>query len=179
MKLTRAQKVEKSKTLSERVKTAQHLFFTEYQGLRFQDLQALRDRLRGVRCRYAVMKNSLVRHALGTAGIEGGQAGILKGPVGMAVVEGDDPIVAAKTLAAFGKEFPKLKIKAGFVDRQWISQEDCKTLSSLGSKGEVIAGLAGALYGVGSQLASVLQAPFQDLALLLKAVEEKQEKATT
>ncbi|MBI5623361.1 MAG: 50S ribosomal protein L10 [Elusimicrobia bacterium] len=173
MKLTKAQKIEKSKTLSERLKAAQHLFFTEYQGLKFHDLQALRTRLKPAGARFAIIKNSLVRHALGGAGVSVSEAAILKGPVGMAVVEGEDPVVAAKTLATFGKEFPKLKIKAAFVEKRWMKGAECAALAALGSKSEVVGRLASALYCSVSQAASVLQAPIRDFVLVLKALEEK------
>lgn len=177
MKLTKAQKVEKGAALSERLKAAHHLFFTEYQGLRFQELQALRERLRAARARFAVVKNSIVRHALGGAGVDGVQAGLLKGPVGLTVVEGDDPIMAAKTLTAFAKDFPKLKIKAGLVERKWMKPEECRTLASLGSKNEVMGRLASALYGSVAQAANVLQAPIRDFVLVLKALEDKKKGA--
>lgn len=177
MKLTKAQKTEKGKALAERLKAAQHLFFAEYQGLRFKDLQALREKLRPSRARFAVVKNSLVRHALEGAGITGVAAGLFKGPVGMAVVEGEDPISAARVLAAFGKEFPKLKIKAGLVERCWMTVEDCRRLSALGSKNEVLGRLASALYGAVAQAAGVLQAPIRDFVLVLKALEDKKKGA--
>ncbi|MBI5881734.1 MAG: 50S ribosomal protein L10 [Elusimicrobia bacterium] len=177
MKLTRTQKIEKGKSLSERLKAAQHLFFTEYQGLKFHDLQALRTRLKAAGARYAVVKNSIVRHALSNAGVAAAEAGMLKGPVGMAVVEGEDPVVAAKTLATFGKEFPKLKIKAGFVERKWMKAPECVALAALGSKNEVLGRLASALYGSVAQAASVLQAPIRDFVLVLKALEDKKKGA--
>ncbi|MFA6318132.1 MAG: 50S ribosomal protein L10 [Elusimicrobiota bacterium] len=177
MKLTRTQKIEKGKALTDRLKAAQHLFFTEYQGLRFHDLQTLRTRLKAASTRYAVIKNSLVRHALGGAGVSVAEAALLKGPVGMAVVEGDDPIVAAKTLATFSKEFPKLKIKAGFVEKRWMKAPECAALAALGSKNEVVGRLASALYCSVSQAASVLQAPIRDFVLVLKALEDKKKGA--
>ena len=179
MKLTKTQKTEKGKALAERLKAAQHLFFTEYQGLKFQDLQTLRSRLKTAGARYAVVKNSLVRHALGGVGVTVAEAGLLKGPVGMAVVEGDDPILAAKTLTIFGREFPKLKIKAGFVERRWMKALECVALASLGSKHEVLGRLASALYGSVAQAAGVLQAPIRDFVLVLKALEDKRKTATS
>lgn len=173
MKLTKNQKIEKSKELADKFKSAPHLFFTEYKGLKFQELDELRAKLRPLRCRYAVLKNSLIRYALKNAGVESADAKLLKGPVGLVVSESDDPVAPAKVLAAFAKQYPLLKVKAGLVSNKWMSPSDCQKLSTLGTKPELLAKLAGALYGAVAQSAGVLQAPIRDMVLVLRALEEK------
>jgi len=176
MKLTKNEKIEKSKQLAETLKKAPHLFFTEYQGLKFVELDELRAKLRPLHCRYAVIKNSLVRYALKNAGVEGVDPKLFKGPVGMVVSDSEDPVAAAKVLAAFSKQFPLLKIKAGFVGAKWLTPSDCQKLSTLGSKPELLAKLAGTLYSAVSQSAGVLQAPIRDFVYVLAALEEKKKK---
>ena len=176
MKLTKNQKIEKSKALAEKLKSSPHLFFTEYQGLKFQELDELRAKLRPLHCRYAVIKNNLVRYALQNAGIDGAAAELLEGPVGMVVSDSDDPVSPAKVLAAFAKQYPFLKIKAGLVGRRWMTPDECRKLSTLGSKPELLAKLAGALYSAVAQSAMVLQAPIRDMALVLRALEDKKKK---
>jgi large subunit ribosomal protein L10 len=178
MKLTKKQKQEKSKDLSAKLAASPHLFFTEYQGLKFVELDELRAKLRPLRCRYAVVKNSLVRYALKNAGIENGDVKLLKGPIGMVVSESEDPVAPAKVLAAFAKQYPLLKVKAGFVSQKWMTPAECQTLSTLGSKAELLSKLAGTLYTTVSQSAGVLQAPLRDLALVLKALETKRQGET-
>ncbi len=173
MKLTKVQKTEKAKVLAEKLKAAPHLFFTEYQGLRFKELDELRAKLRPLRCRYAVVKNSLVRYALKNAGLEGPDAKILKGPVGMVVSENDDPVAPARVLAAFAKQFPKLKVKAGVVAHQWMTPVQCQQLSTLGSRQEVLGKAVSVLYNVISQAVAVVQAPTRDVLMVIKAFEQK------
>jgi len=176
MKLTKNQKTEKAKELAEKLKCAPHLFFTEYQGLKFQELDELRAKLRPLRCRYAVVKNSLVRFALKNAGLDAVDAHLLRGPVGMVVSESDDPVAPAKVLAAFAKQYPFLKIKAGLVSQKWMTPAECQRLSTLGSRSELLARLAGTLYSVVAQPAAVLQAPIRDMVLVLQALLEEQRK---
>lgn len=178
MKLTKAEKIESAKALAESLKKAPHLFFTEFQGLKFQELDDLRAKLRPLHCRYAVVKNSLVRYALKNAGVDGVDPKLLKGPIGMVVSESEDPVAAAKVLAAFAKQFPLLKIKAGFVGAQWMTPADCQKLSTMGSKPELLAKLAGTLYSAVSQSAGVLQAPLRELVGVLSALEEKKKAET-
>jgi len=173
MKLTKVEKTEKAKGLAEKLKAAPHLFFTEYQGLKFKELDELRSKLRPLRCRYAVVKNSLVRYALKNAGLEGPDAKLLKGPVGMVVSESEDPVAPAKVLAAFSKQFPKLKVKAGVVGHQWMTPAECAKLSTLGSRQEVLGKAVSVLYSVISQAVAVVQAPTRDVLLVVKALEQK------
>jgi len=118
-----------------------------------------------------------VRYALKQAGLEGQDKQLLKGPVAMVVSEIDDPVAPAKVLAAFAKQHPLLKIKAGLVSQKWITPAECQKLSNLGSKPELLGQLAGVLYSSVAQSARVLQAPIRDLVLVLKALEEKQKGA--
>jgi large subunit ribosomal protein L10 len=173
MKLTKVEKTAKAKEMAEKLKAAPHLFFTEYQGLKFKELDELRAKLRPLRCRYAVIKNSLVRYALKNAGLEGPDAKLLKGPVGMVVSESEDPVAPAKVLAAFSKQFPKLKVKAGVVDQKWMTPVECQQLSALGSRQEVLGRAVSVIYNVISQPLAVMQAPIRDALLVIKALEQK------
>jgi len=173
MKLTKKQKVAKAEELSEKLKKAPHLFFTEYKGLKFLELDELRAKLRPLRCRYAVVKNSLVRYALKTAGVEGTDAKLLKGPVGMVVSESEDPVAPAKVLAAFAKQYPLLKVKAGLVSQKWMTPAECDQLSKLPSRQELMGKAVGVLYSVISQSVAVVQAPTRDVLLVVKALEQK------
>jgi len=179
MKLTKQQKKDISKQMGEALKKAPHLYFTQYQGLKFIELAELRKKLKSLGCKYQVVKNSLVEYALKDAGITGFAEETLKGPVGLVVGQGTDPVAAAKVLVTFAREFPKLKVRAGFVEGQWLDVSGCARLSLLGTKPELLSMLAGTLYSAVAQAAGVLQAPMRDLALVLRALEEQKQKGGT
>lgn len=173
MKLTKEQKKSAARELGRKLQKAPALYFTQYQGLKFVELQQLRSKLKPVSGRYQVLKNSIIAHALREAGIAGAAESLIHGPVGLVVSEGTDPVAAAKALATFAREFPFLKIRAGYVDGQWLDAQACMRLSAVGTRPELLSALAGALYSAAAQAAMVLQAPLRDLALVLKAVQEK------
>ena len=162
MKLTKQQKIESSKALAEKLKVAPHLFFTEFQGMKFVELDELRMQLKPLKCRYAVVKNSLVKYALKNAGVDGIDPKMLKGPVGLIVADNDDPVAPAKVLAALGKKFPQLKIRAGYVSAKWMTPADCDKLSKLPSKQELLGKVVGLVYALVSQSVAVVQAPMRD-----------------
>lgn len=173
MKLTKNQKIETSKALAEKLKAAPHLFFTEFQGMKFVELDELRTQLKPLKCRYAVVKNSLVRYALKNAGIDGVDPKMLKGPVGLIVADNDDPVAPAKVIATLGKKFPQLKVRAGYVSQKWMSPADCVSLSKLPSKQELMGKVVGLLYTLVSQPVAIAQAPTRDMVLVVKALENK------
>ena len=173
MKLTKQQKIEVSKALAQTLKAAPHLFFTEYQGMKFVELDELRAQLRPLKCRYAVVKNSLIRYALKNAGVDGIDPKMLKGPVGLIVADNDDPVAPAKVVAALAKKFPQLKVRAGYVSQKWMTPADCNTLSKLPSKQELMGKVVGLVYALVSQSVAIAQAPTRDAVLVVKALENK------
>jgi len=173
MKLTKQEKIESSKVLAEKLKAAPHLFFTEFQGMKFVELDELRMQLKPLKCRHAVVKSSLIKYALKNAGIDGVDAKMLKGPVGLIVADNDDPVSPAKVLAALGKKFPQLKVRAGYISAKWMTPADCDKLSKLPSKQELMGKVVGLVYTLVSQSVGIVQAPTRDAVLVVKALENK------
>ena len=176
MKHTKSEKIEKSKAVAEALKKAPNLFFTEYQGLKFQELDELRSKLRPLKCKYSVIKNSTVRYALKNAGIDGVDAKAFKGPIGMIVADSDDPVAPAKVLAELGKKFPQLKVKSAFVGAKWMTPKECATLATLPGKQELLGKVVNLLYTLVSQPVAIAQAPTRDMVMVVKALADKKSK---
>jgi len=173
MNLTKEQKKERSQNLAEEIKQSAGIFFTAYQGLKFQDIASLRVKLADANCKFRVERNSILEFALKNAGVEGVDEALLKGPTAIAILkEGGDVALSAKSLADFSKANEAFKIRAGFTDGVWYNDTQVKMLATLGSKEDNISKLAGVLYSLVAQSAQVLQAPIRDFAYVLKAVED-------
>jgi large subunit ribosomal protein L10 len=173
MKLTKEQKTGKSKELATVLKGASHLYITEYQGLKFKEMDQLRADLKKVGCTYKVLKNSVLEHALKAAGVDGASRELLDGPNALLMGEEDDPVSSAKILMKFSKENDKLKLKGGYVEGKWLDSAECAAMSKIGTKPELQAKLASVLYSCVGQSVWVLAAPIRDLVLVLKALEGK------
>jgi len=176
MKQSKNEKIETSKALAEALKKAPHLFFTEYQGMKFVELDELRAKLRPLKCKYSVIKNSTVRYALKNAGIDGVDAKAFKGPIGMIIADNDDPVAPAKVIAELGKKFPQLKVKSGFIGAKWMTPGDCARLATLPSKQELMGKIVNLLYTLVSQPVAIAQAPTRDMVMVVKAMAEKKSK---
>lgn len=173
MNLTKQQKQERSQTLAQEIKQSAGVFFTAYQGLKFQDIAVLRAELSKAKCKFRIERNSILDHALKEAGVEGVDQALLKGPTAVAILkESGDVALSAKSLADFGKKNEAFKIRAGYTDGTWYNEAQVKVLATLGSREDNLSLLAGALYNAVAQSAQVLQAPIRDLAYVLKAVED-------
>jgi large subunit ribosomal protein L10 len=177
MKLTKEQRKEQCKGLARTLKDSPHLYFTEYQGLKFQDIAALRALLKPHKCGYRVVKNSLLEHAMKDAGVAAESKSLFDGPNALLFVRNDDPVSPAKILFKFAKDNENLKVKAGYVGGRWYGPVDCRRFSTLGTRPELLGQLAGVLYSTVGQAAWVIAAPLQQLVLVLKALEEKKSAA--
>ena len=177
MKLTKEQKKEVSKQLGETLKASGNIFFTNYQGLKFVEMDELRKSLRPMKAKYRIVRNTTLGHALKEAGIDLKDPSLLKGPAAILFAPGDDPVAPAKALIKFAKTAEAMKLRGGYIGGVWMTPEECKALAELGSKPELAGKLANALYSAVAQGAWVLAAPIRDLVLVLKAVEEKQKSA--
>jgi large subunit ribosomal protein L10 len=173
MKLTKDQKKDASKKLADAIGRSPFLCFTAYQGLKFQELDELRKKLKPMRCKYRIVKNSTLGHALKHAGLEAADPKLLDGPNAILIAEIDDPVGPSKILVQFMKDCPSLKLKAALVGAKWMSAADCERLSKIGTRPELLGKLVGALYSTVSQSAGVLAAPVRDLVLVLRALEEQ------
>lgn len=173
MNLTKEQKKERSQSLAQEIKQSAGIFFTAYQGLKFQDIASLRAQLTEAKCKFRVERNSILTHALREAGVEGVDEALLKGPTAIAILkEGGDVAMSAKSLADFGKTNEAFKIRAGFTDGTWYNESQVKVLATLGSREDNLSKLAGVMYNLVAQSAQVLQAPIRDFAYVIKAVED-------
>ena len=147
---------------------------TEYRGLTVSELAELRTELRQAGARYVVVKNTLARIAAKDAGYEGLEE-ILTGPTALTYC-GDDPVAPAKALRKFAKDHPELVVKGGILEGRIVDAETAEKLADLETREELLGKLAGMMYAMLSNTASLLQAPLGQMARLIAALESKVEE---
>ena len=172
-KPVRADKASAVSELTDDFRNASATVLTEYRGLTVKQLTELRRSL-GKDTKYSVSKNTLAKRAATDAGIEG-LDNLFAGPTALAFISGD-PVEAAKSLRAFAKANPVLKIKGGVFEGKAISADDVNKIADLESREVLLAKLAGAMKGNLSKAAGLFQAPLSQVARLAAALQEKREK---
>lgn len=150
-----------------------HVVVTSFRGLRVNQDNELRTKLREAGASYAVVKNRLAKRAAEGTAVEK-VAEHLNGPCAIAC-HADDPIVLAKTLADFAKANPALTLVAGVIDaKDVVDGEGVKQLASMPGLPELRAKLLSAISGPATQLVRLLGTPGQQLAQVLNARCEKE-----
>ena len=149
--------------LTEKLKSAASGVLVDYKGITVAEDTALRAECRKNEVDYAVVKNTLVRFAINSVGMEE-MDGALNGTTSLAVSHGD-PIAPMRVINKFAKQFngSKFAIKAGFMDGKVLSLEEINALAELPSK-EVLQ----------AQVLGTMLAPITSLAIVIKAIAEKQ-----
>ena len=146
-----AQKQEEVTKLAEKIKNAKFVLLADYRGITVSDVTELRANLRKTNTEYVVIKNNIIRRALGEAKIEG-LNDILEGPTAV-IIDENDYSAAAKTIYKFTKANEFYKIKGGILEGKAISAEEIVELAKLPSREELLSKLAGSLLGTISKLA--------------------------
>ena len=129
--------------LTEKIRGAKALYYTDFTGLNVKRMTELRRRFRRAGVEYVVIKNTLAARAAADAGLDGA-TDRLRGPTG--VVIGTDAIVAAKVLADFAKENDQRpEVKGGLLEGKIIDAEQVKKLAAMPSLEQRLAELGAGL----------------------------------
>ena len=157
--------------LNKKLNASPFLFVTDYAGLKVDQFGELRNRLHGVGARCQVVKNTMLRQAIMSAGLP--DVGELKGQT--AIITGDkDVAAAAKILKNFTAEFQKPKVKTGLVDRLVVSKEQIAAIADLPAREVLLAQLLGVMQAPASKLVRLLNEPASQLARVLQAKVDKE-----
>ena len=171
----RPEKVAVVEEVRKRFGESDAVLLTEYRGITVSELAALRGALREAGGEYKVYKNTLVRFATNSLGLDLDEH--LTGPTAIAFVPtggGGDPVAVAKALREFAKGNPNLVVKGGVLGEKLLSADDAKALADVAPREELLAKLAGLIAAPMVQFAGLLQAIPRDFAYGLAALIEKQ-----
>ena len=142
--MKRTQKEKLVSELSEKIKGATALYYTDFTGLNVKRMTDLRRKLRKAGVEYVVIKNSLALRAVSESGLVG-QA--IKGPTGVVVAK--DAIAAAKVLAEFAKANDKKPtVKGGVYEGAVVDQAMVSKLATMPTRDEALSIFAGCLNSI-------------------------------
>ena len=170
----RAQKEKVVDELGQIFESSGVVVVARYAGLTVAEMQALRARAREADCGVRVAKNRLAKIAL-----EGKPcASVADFLTGMTVLTySEDPVAAAKVAEEFAKENSKFDILGGAMGNNGLDRAGVKAVSSMPSREELIASIAGCIGAPASNIAGAIGAPASNIASVLSTLEEKAEAA--
>jgi len=171
--MNRTEKQQLVSELTEKIKGAKALYYTDFTGLNVKRMTELRRRLRRAGVEYVVIKNTLALRAVNESGLVGER---LRGPTGLVVAS--DPVAGAKVLADFAKENDqKPGIKGGMFDGRAIDTEQVKKLATMPSREQMLAELGGGLMAPLAAFAGAMAGMLSMMVGALEALRSQREGA--
>jgi large subunit ribosomal protein L10 len=171
--MKRTEKEQLVSELSEKIKGASALYYTDFTGLSVKNMTELRRRFRRAGIDYVVIKNTLALRAVNESGLTGER---LKGPTG--IVVGSDPVSAAKVLSDFAKENEQRPVvKGGLLDGRAIEPAQVKQLASLPSREQLLAELGAGFMSPMAAFAGALNGLLYMFVGALEALKTSRESA--
>jgi large subunit ribosomal protein L10 len=168
--MDRAEKQEAIETLKGVFDGAGAVVVTHYLGLTVAEMTDLRGKLRNEGAQLKVVKNTLVKKALGGSVGEDGDA-LFKGPVAIAFAP--DPVSAAKVATQYAKDNEKFSVIGGLMGQQVLDEKAISALAKLPSLDQLRAKIIGLVQAPATKIAGVLQAPAGQLARVMAAYAAK------
>lgn len=165
------QKAAEVADLQQALAQAQSLVMADFRGLNAQQTNDLRRALRSEDCHYRVVKNTLVKRAIGNTPMDV-VAPLLAGPTAIAF-SFVDPVAPAKVVSKFEGELPKLTIKGGYVDGKLLDPAGVKQLSEMKGKDQLRGEFLATLVAPAQQFVRLLAAAPMNLLYAFQARERK------
>jgi large subunit ribosomal protein L10 len=172
--MNKTQKQELITELTDKIKGAKALYYTDFTGLNVKRMTELRRRLRKGGVEYLVIKNTLALRAINEGGLTGTR---LRGPTGVVVTR--DPVAAAKLLSDFAKENDqKPAVKGGLLEGAIIDQAQIKKLASMPSREQMLADLGAGLQSPMAAFVGALSGMMYMMVGALEALRTQKEGAS-
>ncbi|MCX6037091.1 MAG: 50S ribosomal protein L10 [Chloroflexi bacterium] len=172
MSKSKAQKETILTQYMEWVSKSQAVVLVEYSGLKTNNLDAIRAKIREAGGEFHIVKNTLAKLALEKAGFKVPADYAEKSTaIGFAF---SDPAGFAKALTEATKGMEAVKIKGGFMGAgTLLKPAEVKALASLPPLPVIRAQLLGILQAPASKLVRILAEPGRQVAYVVKAFSEK------
>ena len=147
------------------------VIFTDYRGLKVQEIQQLRRDLRKKGAEIHVLKNTLFRIAAGEDAAKLPND-LHNGPTAVAFVF-ENETECAKALLDYAKTNKKLTVKGGFFGGRAFNAKEVEAFAALPPRDVLIAQVIGAIAAPLSNLVGVIEALYADPIRVIGAVADK------
>lgn len=171
MLLTRAQKEEQVRKMTESMDKSKSIILVNYQGLKNNEIETLKKNLREEGIGFQITKNTLFKIALKNAGLSI-EDSLLDQPV--AIIWGaEDEVTPSKITVNFGKISEKLQIIGGIINNKFADENTIKQLAALPGREELYAKLVGTLNAPMYRLVNALQGNLRSLVYILDQYKQQ------
>ncbi len=171
MAKSKSQKEQDLVELTEKLKTAKSVVFTDYRGTTVKDIDKFRKSLTKEQVFSKVYKVTLVKKALQANGIDASTLDY-KTPVILSISD-EEETGPARVIKGLGKDIKTISMLAGIVDGKLIDKIQVTALADMPSKLELRGQLVATINAPVSGFVNVLAANLRGLVQVLNAVAQK------
>ena len=144
--------------------SAKKAVFVDFKGLSVSEIETLRNTLEEKGVKFIIVKNTLAKIALENSGIKI-ENEILKKP--LAVAFSDDEVAPSKEIKNFSKDYEKLEILGGIIEKQFVTVSTINALALLPNREESYAKVVGSIAAPISGLLNVMAGNLRGLVNIL------------
>ena len=166
--ITKEKKKEIVKDLIDKLSRQKSVVFFDYTGLKVNQFQELREKLREENIDCVVVKKSLIDLALEKAAFKNLKIRDLPGQIAL-VFGYEDEVLPAKILYDFSKKNEDLKIVTGLIQSEYLENEAIISLAKLPTKKELLGKLINSVSAPINGLNNALQGNLRKLVYILKS----------
>lgn len=162
MAISRAKKVELVENVTTKVRDAGSVVFVKFKGLRVNDANELRKKLKAEKVDFTVTKKTLLKRALEANGVSGAQPE-LEGAI--AIAYGKDLLAPAREVHAFYKTHKdELSIVGGVFEGKYMNAAEMSAIATIPSRETLIA-----------QILILIQSPIVSFTVAVSEIAKKKE----
>lgn len=163
--------------IAEKIRNNESMVIVSFTGITVEKITNLRNKFREAGVDYCVLKNTLVKRALGDLNITG-LDDFLEGPSAFAFGDAVSPAkIIAEFIDADKDNVNKMQIKSGLVEGHTIDANGVRALAKLPSREVLIAKMMGSLNAPVTNFVGVLSATLRSVVYVLDNVRQQKESA--
>ncbi|MCD6399785.1 50S ribosomal protein L10 [candidate division WOR-3 bacterium] len=162
------------KEIEEKFEGTKAIIIANFKGVKVDEINNLRKRLKGENISFKVYKNRLAKIAFKEKDVQGIES-LLDGPSAFAFGY-DDPVTTAKVLYEFSKSNENFKIKGGLFEGKLINGEDVVKIAKIPSKDVLLASLVGSLSSSITGLVFILKGMMTSFVYTLESIVKQKEE---
>ncbi|HOK41212.1 MAG TPA: 50S ribosomal protein L10 [bacterium] len=166
--------IEEVVKLRELVKDSKCLVLNDYRGIKSNDMNILRSRIRKTKSVIRVIRNRLMKIVLEENNTDKKIYEYLQEPT-LYLISKEETIAPLKELKSYTKENELFKIRCGIIEGRFYSSAEILQIADLPEKNELLSMLARALNGPMNKLVNALAGNIRNLVNVLNAIKEKKE----
>ncbi|MBN1301276.1 MAG: 50S ribosomal protein L10 [Melioribacteraceae bacterium] len=171
--MNKTEKAEIIAEIKEHFQNSTAVYLIDYTGINVEEINGLRKQFRSEGVKYKVYKNTFVKKALEDLNSHSGFNELLIGMTGIAFTGEDNFGAPAKVIKKFNDDKKKFSLKGCYIDTTFYAGDQLKTLATLPTKEEVMAGIVGSIHAPISGIVGAISAVMRDIVSLVDEISKK------